>query len=199
MNGIEKIAEKIAEEARQEADSILARARTQAAAIADKYAALAKEEGDKILTTGRSRAAEISRHAAYTAGKEAKLQIMFAKQNMISRAFDRVLERFMALPEAEYVDLLARLAASASSTGSEEIILSSKDRDAFGEKVSKSANKLLVKAGKKNNMILSEETRNFDGGLMLRSGKVETNCTLDVILRLSKDDLAPEVAAALFF
>ena len=39
MNGIDKIADKIAEDAKQEADVTLVRARPQAAAIADKYAA----------------------------------------------------------------------------------------------------------------------------------------------------------------
>ena len=198
MNGIDKIAGKIAEDAKSEADSILAGARAEAGAIAKKYAALAKEEGEKILAAGRKRAAEISLRAVSTADQEAKLETLITKQNMISRAFDQALQRLMALPEAEYVDLLARLAAEASSTGSEEIILSSKDLNACGAKVSKSANQLLAKAGKKNKMTLSTETRNFDGGLLLRSGKVETNCTLGVILRLSKDDLAPEVAAVLF-
>jgi len=198
MNGIEKIAAKIAEDARQEADAILAGARTQAAAIADNYTALAKEESDKVLAAGQKRAAEIHRHIASAAEQEAKLQILITKQNMISRAFNQALKRLMALPEAEYTDLLAHLAAGASSDGSEEIILSPKDLNAYGSKILESANRLLAKAGKKDSLTLSAETGNFDGGLLLRSGKVETNCTLDAILRLSKEDLAPEVAAVLF-
>jgi len=117
---------------------------------------------------------------------------------MISRAFDRAMQKFLALPEAEYVDLLARLAAGASSTGGEEIILSAKDLKVCGQKILESANHLLTKAGKTGGLFLSVEAGEFDGGLLLRSGKVETNCTLDTIVRLSKEELVPEVTAALF-
>ena len=198
MNGIDKIAGKIAEDAKNEADSILTGARAEAGAIADKYAALAKEESDKILAAGRKRTAEISRRAASTADQEAKLQTLTTKQNMISRAFDRAMQKFLTLPESEYIDLLARLAAGASSTGGEEIILSSKDLNACGQKILESANHLLAKAGKTDKLTLSAEAGKFEGGLLLRSGKVETNCTLDTILRLSKEELVPEVTAALF-
>ena len=198
MNGIDKIAGKIAEDAKNEADSILAGARAEAGAIADKYAALAKEEADKVLLTGQKRAVEISRRIASTADQEAKLQILTTKQYMISQVFDQAMQKLLTLPEEEYVNLLARLAAGASSDGSEEIIFSSKDLNAFGSRVLESANQLLAEAGKKSNLTLSAETGNFDGGLLLRSGKVETNCTLDAILRLSKEDLASEVTAVLF-
>ena len=198
MNGIDKIAGKIAEDAKSEADSILAGARAEAGAIAEKYTALAKEECDKILASGRKRAAEISLRSVSTADQEAKLETLITKQNMISRAFDRAMQKFLTLPEAEYVGLLARLAADASSTGSEEIILSSKDLKACGQKILESANHLLAKAEKTDKLTLSAETGEFEGGLLLRSGKVETNCTLDTILRLSKEELVPEVTAALF-
>jgi V/A-type H+-transporting ATPase subunit E len=198
MNGIDKIAGKIAEDARQEANSILAEAKAQAAGIAGKYAALAKEESDVILAAGEEQAKEIGRRAASAAEQEAKQQLLATKQKMISRAFDIAMQKLSDLPETEYVDLLARLAAEASSTGGEAVILSSKDLKACGDKVLKSANELLAKAGKKNDLTLSEEAGAFSGGLMLRSGRVETNCTLDAIIRLSKENLAPEVAMALF-
>jgi len=198
MNGIDKIAGKIAEDARSEADSILAGARAEAGTIADKYAALAKEEGEKTLAAGRKRAEEIGRRAASMADHEAKLQILATKQDMISKAFDQTMQKLLTLPKAEYVDLLARLACGASSTGSEEIVLSAKDLKTCGNNVLESANYLLAKAGKTDKLTLSAETGNFDGGLLLRSGKVETNCTLDAILRLSKEELVPEVTAALF-
>jgi len=198
MNGIDKIAGKIAEDARQEADSILAEAKAQAAEIAGKYVALAKEESSRLLAAGEERSKEIRRRAVSAADQEAKQQVLATKQKMISQAFDIAMQKLLALPEDEYVNLLARLAAGASSSGSETVIFSSKDLNAHGDKVLRNANELLARAGKKNQLSLSEEAGAFDGGLMLRSGKVETNCTLDAILRLSREDLAPEVAAALF-
>lgn len=198
MNGIDKIAGKIKEDAGQEIESILAQARSEAAAITEKYAALAKAESDKILFAGQEQAKEIRRRADSAADQEAKQQLLATKQKMLTRAFDEALQKLLALPAEEYAALLAGLAAKAASGGSEEIILSAKDREALGQKVLAGANQLLEKAGKKAALTLSSETRPFIGGLLLKSGDVEVNCTLDTILRLSKEDLALEVAAALF-
>jgi V/A-type H+-transporting ATPase subunit E len=198
MNGIDRIADRIAEDARQEADSILVEARIQAFVITDKYFALAKEESDRLLIAGEEQSKEIIRRAISSAEQEAKQQLLATKQKMISQAFDIALKKLLALPEAEYITLLAQLAANASSTGNEEIILSLKDFNACGERVLKCANQLLASAGKIDNLTLSAEAGLFDGGLVLRSGKVETNCTLDAILRLLKEDLTPEVATVLF-
>jgi V/A-type H+-transporting ATPase subunit E len=198
MNGIDKIAEKITEEAKQEADAILAEARTQAAGIAGKYAALANEESKIILAAGEAQSKDILRRAESAAEQEAKQQMLATKQKMISEAFNIALQKLFTLPENEYADFLARLAANASSAGNEEIILSSKDRNVCGEKIMHNANQLLANVGKKNSLTLSAETGHFEGGLMLKSGPVETNCTLEAIMRLSKEDLAPDVASALF-
>ncbi|MEL7623224.1 MAG: V-type ATP synthase subunit E [Clostridiales bacterium] len=198
MNGIDKIAGKIAADAGKEIESILAQAQSEAAAIAEKYAVQAKAESDKILASGQEQAKDIRRRADSAADQEAKQQLLATKQKMLTRAFDEALQKLLALPAEEYAALLAGLAAKAASSGSEEIILSAKDREALGQKVLAGANQLLEKAGKKAALTLSSETRPFIGGLLLKSGDVEVNCTLDTILRLSKEDLALEVAAALF-
>ena len=198
MNGIEKIVGKIAEDAANETGSILAGAKAEAGAIEKKYEAQAKAESEKVVAEGQRRAAEIRRHVTSAAEQEAKLAVLMTKQNMVSMAFDQTLVKLKSLPEADYIALLARLAAGASSAGSEEIVLSAKDKGSIGKKVLDSANQRLVEAGKKGNLTLSPDAGGFDGGLLLKSGKVETNCTLDSILRLSKDELGPDIAATLF-
>ena len=198
MNGIEKIAGKITEDAKQETGAILAEAKAEAGAIAGRYAALASEESARILSSGQERAEAIRRRAASAADQEGKQQLLAAKQNMITRAFDNALQHIRALPEKEYTALLARLAADAASIGSEELVLSRKDRESIGDTVLASANRLLVEKGKKGGLTLSAETGAFDGGLLLRAGDVEVNCTMEAILRLAKENLTSEIAAALF-
>ena len=198
MNGIDKIAGRIAEEGKQEAEAILSSAQGEAGAITEKYAAQAKEESAKILAAGKERADEIRRRAVSAAEQAGKQQMLAAKQDMISRAFDAALQKLLALPEGEYADLLAKLAAAASFTGAEEVVFSPKDQKGCGQKVLDAANQLLAKAGKQGGLTMSSETRAFDGGLLLKAGDVEVNCTLDTILRLSKEDLTLEVAQVLF-
>lgn len=47
-------------------------------------------------------------------------------------------------------------------------------------------------------LTLSEETRPMAGGLILRDGRVETNCSFEVLIRLQRGALSAEVAQVLF-
>ena len=83
-----------------------------------------------------------------------------------------------SLPQAEYIDLLAALAAE-NGSGDEELLLSAKDREAVGPAVVKAANARKAGAAFR----LSEETRETGGGLVLRRGRVELNCSFTEKLR----------------
>ena len=47
-------------------------------------------------------------------------------------------------------------------------------------------------------LTLSGETREIDGGLILRDGQVEVNCAFETQLRVLREDMTAEVAAVLF-
>ena len=113
---------------------------------------------------------------------------------MVSLAFDKALEALCALPEEEYVAFLAGLAAKASVTGDEEILLNARDRKAVGDKVAAAAN---AKPGG-GKLTLAEETGDFAGGLILRRGNVEANCTAELLVDLARGDLSAEIAGILF-
>ena len=102
------------------------------------------------------------------------------------------------MPEADYVDFLAREAGNAALTGREEIILSPADRERLGEKVVAAANALAAKRGLPGELKLSDKARPIAGGVVLRQGDIEVNCTLDSLLELSRGSLDAEVARILF-
>ena len=137
------------------------------------------------------------------------------------------MKKLLSLPEEEYVDLLARLAVRSASTGREEILLNSRDREAVGAKVVARANQILaqgvapdlpeeLKASKAGQIIekvvtgasallqgtamlsLARETRPIAGGLVLRDGNVEVNCAFETLLRLLREEMAAQVAGVLF-
>ena len=64
----------------------------------------------------------------------------------------------------------------------------------MGEKVVEKANFILGN-GK---LTLAGETREMDGGLILRDGQVEVNCAFETQLRVLREDMTAEVAAILF-
>lgn len=199
MNGIEKITGRIEADAQKEIDALTAQAKSQAEEITRKYAEQAKRESEEIVERGRRNADERVERLASVAQLDAGKMVLGAKQEMLARAFDLALEKLCALPEAEYVDLLANLAVKAARTGKEEVILSQKDRTQVGKAVVTKANELLDKEKKTSGQLtLSEKTRPIQGGLLLSDGAVEVNCTFETLVRLKKTEMAGEVVAVLF-
>ena len=195
MNGIDKITQRITEQIDREIAEIQAKAKEQADAITADYAARIKKETEDILAHGKTAAAEREERLASMAQMEAKKAELAIKQEMLTRAFDLALEKLCALPDEQYTEFLASLAAKAASTGKETVILSQKDRTRVGKAVVTKANELIGAGGA---LTLSEKTRPIKGGLILSDGAVEFNCTFETMIRLKKTEMAGEVASILF-
>ena len=195
MNGIEKITQRITEDTDREIAGIQAQAKEQADAITADYQERVRVEAEEGATRGKTAAQEREDNLARMAQMEAKKQTLAAKQKMLNRAFDLALEKLSGLPEADYVKLLAELAAKAARSGKEEVILSKKDHDGVGAAVVSAANALL---GGKGALALSAQTRDTRGGLILSDGEIEANCTFETLLRLQETEIAGEIANVLF-
>lgn len=198
MQGIEMITGRIQSEAQAEITQITTEAAQKAETISAGYAARAEREAADILARGEVSAAERERRLVSAAQMDAKKMTLAAKQEMLDRAFQLALDTLIQLPEAEYISLLAKLAATASTVGTEQIILSPADRARVGEAVTAAANQLLTDAGRTASLTLSKETRAIRGGLLLSDGAVEVNCALEALVRLSRSELTGEVTQLLF-
>ncbi len=195
MNGIEKIAGRINEDAQREIDAITAKAQAEADEITARYQAQAEKESADILARGRQNAEERVERLASVAQLEAKKMTLAAKQFVLGEAFDEALKQLTELPEEKYVALLAALAVKAARTGKEKLILSPADRSRYGVKVANMANGAL---GEKGKLTLAEETRDIKGGLLLSDGDVEVNCAFETLVRLTRNQIAGDVAKVLF-
>lgn len=204
MNGIEKITGQIDADVQKEIDAALDQARAQAQEIEDRYASQAQTQAEAIRRKGEQDAALRQERLVDVAKLEARKTILAAKQELVGQAFDLALKKLLELPDQEYISLLAKLAVSASRTGREQVILSQKDRSRYGKQAVTMANDMLAKkagprAAQTDGMLtLAEESRPMAGGLILRDGKVETNCSFEVLIHLQRDSLSAEVARALF-
>lgn len=195
MDGIEKITGRINEDVQREIDALTADANREAGEITARYQAQAQQESADIVERGRKAAAEREERLASVAQLEARKLELAAKQEMLQKAFDTALAYLLDLPEDKYVALLADLAVRAARTGSEQVILSQKDRTRFGKQAVTAANEKL---GDKGRLTLSQETRPIQGGLILSDGDVEVNCTFETLVRLQRGELDREVAKVLF-
>ena len=195
MNGIEKITGQIGADVQKEIDALMADAKAKAEETAQRYEAQAKREAEALLERGEKRAAEHEDRLVSTARLEAKKQVLAAKQALVEQAFDQALEQLLALPEQDYMDLLARLAVSAVTTGQEQVALSQKDRARYGKQIVTRANDKL---GEKGRLTLAGESRPIRGGLILVGDRVEVNCSFETLIRLQKESMTAQVAQILF-
>ena len=68
----------------------------------------------------------------------------------------------------------------------------------MGAAAVKAANERLAAKGMPGMLSLSDATREMSGGLMLKQGDIEVNCTVDTLLDLTRGELAARVAEVLF-
>ena len=193
MNGIEKITQRIASDAQAEVDRILGDARDVAGRIAANYRAQADAEAAELAAKNEKAAAEREERLVSAAQMEARKVQLAAKQEMLEKAYIQALDKLCALPEEQYVAILADLLVKASSNGKEEAVFSPEDRERVGEAAVAKANEL---SGKQ--LRLSEETQPIRGGFILKDKNVEVNCTFETLVRLQKAETAGAVAQKLF-
>lgn len=194
MKGTEKIIAHIRSDAKSQADAILAKAGEQAAQIRAEYDKQAARVYAEKVRAGAKACQDQMDSVQRIANMEAKKSLLGVKQEMVSRSFERAQALLTGLPGEQYVDFLAKLAARASATGDEAIVLNERDRAAVGEAVVKAANEKLG-GGR---LSLSERVGSFAGGLLLSRGNVETNCTAELLVELCRGEMSAEIADKLF-
>ncbi len=192
MKGTEKIIAHIEADAQAQADAVLGEARQRCEAIKarfdEKAARLYSDrirEGVKACQDQEDSALRISR-------MEARKSVLSVKQEMVEKSFDLAVQQIVALPDEKYTAFLANLVKKAGPAGDEDIILNAADRARVGEALIKAVNADGAK------MKLSDETRDIKGGLILRRGSIETNCSVELLVELCRGELSAKLADVLF-
>ena len=198
MDGINKITERIAAETREEIAAMQSETAEKCRGIKEAYNNTAQEEYWNLIRQGTKEVElQVSRLTS-TAAMEAKKSILAMKQEAVTHVFEETVSRLCSMPEEQYVNFLSKQAALAASTGLEEIVFNAKDKAGCARSVTKAANELLKKRGLLPKLTVSELTGSFKGGLMVKQGDIEVNCTVEKLVELSKGELASTVAEVLF-
>lgn len=198
MKGTEKIIAHIRADGDAEAKKILDAAAKQAEEIRAASFKEALSEYERLMEAGNAECEDILSGSRRIAEMEAKKSVLSVKQEMISAAFDAAREEIVNMPRDKYTQFLARMAAEAAAGGMEEIVLNARDKAEVGKSVCKAANELLSAKGTPGKLTVSEGTADISGGVIVRFGGIETNCSIDALIRQRRSGLSTEVAAALF-
>lgn len=198
MKGTEKIIAHIRADGAAEAKKIIDAASKQAEEKRAESFKAALSEYEKLMQAGNAECEDILSGSRRIAEMEAKKSVLSVKQEMISAAFDAAREEIVNMPRDKYTQFLARMAAEAAASGMEEIVLNARDKAEVGKSVCKAANELLSAKGTPGKLTVSEDTADISGGVIVRFGGIETNCSIDALIRQRRSGLSTEVAAALF-
>lgn len=221
INGLNKITGKILSEAQAKADKILADAQAECDRINAEYAERAENIRSEISTEAEKGGMEYVARIRSTAATSKRNLLLQTKSDLIDGVFASVLEQTRNLELAKYNEILIGLLSAAlleqieseetSRTlyGEEEalapdtyeVLFNQRDRDRCGKLVIEGVQKHLagkVSAEKLDRLTLATQTANIDGGLVLRCGSVESNCSLSILFAQLRESLESDVARTLF-
>jgi V/A-type H+-transporting ATPase subunit E len=127
MTGTDKIKSKIMEDANARAMQIEEQAKAEAEDIVNRALREAELKEAEILKKAESDGMNVYKRMLAVAELEGRKSTLGAKQDMITLAFKKALEKLCALPDNEYQRLIEDMAVKSAITGDGEILLSEKD------------------------------------------------------------------------
>lgn len=198
MAGVDKIKEKILQDAESRENEILEKARLQAKEIVERARVKASQRAEEISNKSAHNVNERKRIVNSMAELEMRKDILTAKQDAIEKVFETVLDRLNNLESKTYEKVVSRLILLAAETGEEELVLSEEAGNKLSPNFIDKINGLLEEQGKKGKLKMSGEVREIKGGFILKGQGTEINNSFEAIVRQYRDEIEPKVAEILF-
>jgi V/A-type H+-transporting ATPase subunit E len=192
----EQVVEKILSEARQEAQRLVSEAQAK---VQERRKAF--EEAQKAYEAETERlaeqAAEEKRSRMLAAARmDLRKKILAAKTDLLQEVFAKARHQINTLADGPYLDLMGRLLMQAVSTGDEEVVVG-KNETRLNAEFLKQINKKLG-PGYKGNLRPAADKADIEGGFILRRGKVQVNCSTEVLVEQIRQKTEMELVSKLF-
>ena len=222
VTGLEKITGKILSEAQADAAHTIAEAQAKCDAVRAEYARRADALVEQQREDARREGERLTARAKSGVAMDKRNILLAARADMIDETYAAAYAELKSLPEEDYLALLVRLLTDALVTCREErkqnlalygdeevtaepeqyeVILNPRDRDTYGEKLLAGVRRAVVgkvETGVLDKLVLSSDTAHIDGGLILKYGDVETNCSFEVVFADVRERTEAEVSRMLF-
>lgn len=219
MNGLQNIIEKIGEDAKAQCAEIIAAAKSEAQRIAEEYAALTAAAEGEIASRLEKEAEEMIARAKSSSAITKRNVISGRRSENVELAYKNALEFLYSLPRERYAQLLVDLSVLAiknhvsaaankeamygESTGAVnyEIVMNERDRDEFGEYcvfTIKNNYKKELGSDVIRRLTLADDIAKIDGGVIVRAGVIEENCSFSLMVADLKTRLDPVIYKTLY-
>lgn len=198
MSNINNLTSKILSDAEERKESILKEANEEKAKIVSKKEALAKSEEATMVEKAKTEAKTAKERIISGAELRSRNEKLTAKQAVIDKVFEKSIEKLCKMSDQEIKEFIKNKIVNADVVGDETIILNEKGNKLVDANLLKEINSELLAKGKKGELTISKEVRNFKGGFILEKDGIEINNTYEALVSSIKDDLSLKVAQVLF-
>lgn len=220
MTGLEKITSRILADARADAENILDEATEKSLAIRAHNQEVARAACDRILADAEKEGENLIIRAKSSAAMTRRNIDLAAKSEMIELVFSRAMQEIYDMDREKYAALLLsllcktlnaqreseqdsmRLYGEDIAPASYELMLGARDLAdvapllMIGIKNAAAAGKVPADMAAK--LKLQKDAVDIDGGLVLRCGDIETNCSFAMILAGIRPELEPRIQQILY-
>ncbi len=186
---LEAIIAKIKSDAQARVAEIEAAAKTEVEGILAEAEKLAQAAEKRIREAGEHEAESARLRVISMAELNARKRVLQAKQDLLDEVFAGAAEELGALNKKDWRSVFARLVANADLDGAYEVITSKREVEFLDE--------AFLKGVKKPKLKLSKETRELNGGFILRGPKAELNFTFSRLCRSLRPRLERELLGVL--
>lgn len=221
VNGLNKITDRILSDANTRAEGILADAKKDCERVALETERKIAEIRAKNAKETAEKTADLAARAKASATTQKRNLILRRQSEIVDGVFATAKRKMISADRKEYTELLADLVAASVAEqvkteeenrklyGDEEettpenyeVLLSEEDRKTLGEAVVKTAKERLkgkVSEERVQKITLSDTPAKIDGGIVLRYGDVEANCSMEMLFAELRRELEGEVSKLLF-
>ena len=186
MGNGQNLIDKILSDARAQADAVAAEAKKEAEGIISSAKAKAEKEKAKFNEAAAQEAQKAAAKEISAAEMRAKKLILARKQECLEEVLAEAENKLCSLTGQDYENVILGMIKRADTQSGSEIIFSKKDKEAFGNKVKDMGYKV------------SDETRDIEGGFIVKNGDIEYNYSFKSIITVEREEILQLAAGILF-
>ncbi len=187
---LEDIKDKIYEDAQKKRDELINKANEKKKETLDEYTVKINDFSESSITVATSKGENIKKGIVIDARLKLRNDILSKKRELIDSVISQAKEEFIT--SKEYADIIAAAVKKYAETKKEQIVFSAAEK-VLDKKWVEKLNKELSA-----DFTISDERGDFTGGIILKSGEVYINLTLDLLIYEMKSQCEKEIAGILF-
>lgn len=198
MSGVDKIVQKIMDDASAEAAAIISNAESKAADLAKKGEVAADKKAQQVIKEAEAEAIEIKKRRQSVCDLELRKNILAAKRLVIDEVFERVNAILINGDKAQYKTIMLNMLVDCAKTANGGIVVADADKEYIGQEMVDQAMKQLKEQGIERTITVLDEKSKIEHGFVFVTEGMEYNCSVDSMIRQARIDTETEVSQILF-